>query len=129
MRAIVMGVCFLVATAACGDGPLSARYQPEVVNNTDSFEFQTTGLPGVSSTLRYSWQNTGVRANVDQASAVTGGAVTLTIRDADGRQVYSRSLSDNGTFVTGAGTAGVWAIEIVFSRATGTVNFRAQKTT
>lgn len=129
MRASFIGIVLLAAVAACGGDALDPRYQPEVVNSTDSFEFQTTGLRGVSSTLRYSWQNTGVRANIDQASALTGGSVMLTVRDANGTQVYSRSLSDNGTFVTAAGTAGVWTIEIVFDRATGTVNFRAQKTT
>jgi hypothetical protein len=41
--------------------------------------------------------------------------------------VYSRSLSDNGTFTSAAGTTGTWTIRVVFSGTSGTINFRSDK--
>jgi hypothetical protein len=55
--------------------------------------------------------------------------MTLTISDASGAQVYSRSLADNGAFVTADGAAGTWTIRITYTAASGTANFRAQKKT
>jgi hypothetical protein len=55
--------------------------------------------------------------------------MVLTITDANGTQVYSRSLADNGTFVTADGVAGTWTVRVTYTLATGTVNFRAQKKT
>ena len=55
--------------------------------------------------------------------------MTLVITDANGTQVYSRSLSDNGTFVTADGVAGTWTVRVTYNGASGTVNFRVQKKT
>jgi hypothetical protein len=60
---------------------------------------------------------------------VTAGSISVVITDAAGTQVYSRSLSDNGTFVTADGVAGAWKIRVVYSGASGTVNFRVEKKT
>lgn len=119
-----------VALGACGSDrsdPLSPAVQPEIINNTDSFSFQVTGVENASTTLTYSWQNTGTVATVNQSAAIASGTATLVIRDAVGTQVYSRSLSDNGTFSSTAGTAGTWTIRVVFSGASGTINFRSDK--
>ena len=56
-------------------------------------------------------------------------SATLVVLDADGEQVYTRSLAENGTFVTAAGAAGSWTIRVTYSAASATVNFRVQKTT
>ena len=128
-RLLAMLVTFAVL-GACGSNrsdPLSPAVQPEIVNNTDSFSFQVTGVENASTTLTYSWQNTGTVATVNQSAAIASGSATLVIRDAVGTQVYSRSLSDNGTFNSTAGTAGTWSIRIVFSGTSGTINFRADK--
>jgi hypothetical protein len=119
----------LAAISACGSSsnPIAPQFQPQVINNVDSFSFQVTGVQNASSTLNYSWQNSGTMATVNQSASISGGSVTLVILDASGTQVYSRSLSANGTFVTTAGTTGVWTIRIVFSGANGTVNFRSDK--
>jgi hypothetical protein len=53
--------------------------------------------------------------------------VSLVITDATGKQVYSRSLTENGTFTTSAGTAGNWTVRVSFSSVSGAVNFRIQK--
>ena len=128
-RLLAMLVTFAVL-GACGSNrsdPLSPAVQPEIVNNTDSFSFQVTGVENASTTLTYSWQNTGTVATVNQSAAIASGSATLVIRDAVGTQVYSRSLSDNGTFNSTAGTAGTWSIRVVFSGTSGTINFRADK--
>jgi hypothetical protein len=119
-----------VAVSACGSdrsNPLSPAVQPEVINNADSFSFQVTGVQNASATLDYSWQNTGTVATVNQSASLSGGSATLIIRDAAGTQVYSRSLSDNGTFTSAAGTTGTWTIRVVFTGTTGTINFRSDK--
>ena len=81
----------------------------------------------VTQTLDYTWHNTGTTADVNQSGVITGGSGTLRILDADGTQVYSRSLTETGTFATSAGTSGDWSIEVTLSSASGTLNFRVQK--
>ena len=120
----------LAAISACGGGssnPIAPQFQPQVINNVDSFSFQVTGVQNASSTLNYSWQNSGTTATVNQSASISGGSATLIILDASGTQVYSRSLTANGTFVTTAGTTGLWTIRVVFSGTNGTVNFRSDK--
>ncbi|MCG6986746.1 MAG: hypothetical protein LJF06_00960 [Gemmatimonadetes bacterium] len=121
---------FLVAAflaGGCGGNVVGPSNQPEVGNNTDTFQWQVSNLSGVTQTFTYQWSNTGVAANINQASALTGGSATLTIADAAGTQVYSGSLSNNGTFQSSSGTAGSWTVTVVLSNATGTLNFRLQK--
>jgi hypothetical protein len=127
---LLAALVMLGALSACGSdrsNPLSPAVQPEVVNNADAFSFQVTGVQNASATLDYSWQNTGTVATVNQSASISGGSATLIIRDAAGTQVYSRSLSDNGTFTSAAGTTGTWTIRVVFSGTSGTINFRSDK--
>lgn len=113
---------------ACGGGSATApRYQPQVSNVANNFAFQVTALQNVSDNLQYNWQNDGTSANVNQSPSNLSGAVSLVILDAAGTQVYSRSLAENGTFTTAAGTSGKWTIRVTFSSASGAVNFRVQK--
>jgi len=117
----------LLAAGCSSDNVLGPDNQLEVTNNTDTFQAQTSNMVDITQTLTYTWQNTGTTANVDQSGAITGGGGTLLILDADGSQVYSRSLTETGTFVTTAGTTGAWTIEVALSGTSGTLNFRVQK--
>ena len=129
-RAIIASFILLAATfAGCGGGSaLNPQFQPQVTNQADNFQFQTTGITNITQTLTYTWQNSGTLANINQACAITGGTASLTVKDASGNQVYSASLTANGTYMTSpAGTAGAWTITITLNKATGTLNFRAQK--
>lgn len=121
-------IALAIPFSGCSDttGP---GVEPEIRNLVDSFEFQTSKLESYSKTLQYTWTNTGAVANINQSSSLSGGSVQLVIRDADGNEVYSRSLADNGTFVTAAGSPGTWSLSVVLSDATGTLNFRAEKKT
>ena len=123
---IVRAVGTAVVLAALSCDPL-APFQPEIGNTADSFQFQVTDMRNVTLTRDYEWQHTGSVANVNQATTISAGSAILTVRDAAGSQVFRRDLTENGTFQTGAGTAGKWNIRVEFSRATGTVNFRVQR--
>lgn len=117
-----------VAIAACdGGNVIGPDNQPEITNATDNFQWQVSNLDNVTQTLTYNWQNTGTSANVNQATSPSGGSATLIVRDANGAQLYSRSLSETGTFQTDSGTAGAWTIVVELSGASGTFNFRVQK--
>lgn len=112
----------------CGGGNvLNPKFQPQVANLTDNFQFQATGVTNVTQTLNYNWQNTGTLASVNQATTLTGGSATLTIFDSGGAQVYTKDLTSNGTFATTSGTTGAWRINLALSGASGTINFRVQK--
>jgi hypothetical protein len=118
----------LALAAACGNGtgPL-APYQPQISNVADNFQFQATGVSNITWTYTYTWSNSGDSATVNQATTVSGGSATLTILDHNGTQVYTQSLSANGTFGMTKGLAGNWTIKVVFTNYGGTVNFRVQK--
>jgi hypothetical protein len=119
-------ICLIVAACGSNTGPL-APFQPQINNLADDFQFQATGVTNVTWTYRYTWSNSSDTATVNQATTVTGGSATLTILDNNGTQVYSQSLSANGTFGVTKGLHGNWTIKVVFTNYSGTVNFRAQK--
>ena len=121
-------VLLLATVAGCGGGSaLNPQFQPQVTNQPDNFQFQSTGVTNVTQTLQYTWQNSGTMANVNQATTVTAGTATLTIRDAATTQVYQANMTANGTFVTNAGTTGAWTIQVTLTSFSGTINFRVQK--
>jgi hypothetical protein len=119
-------ICTVVAACGSSTGPL-APFQPQINNLPDNFQFQATGVTNVTWTYTYTWSNSGDSATVNQATTVTGGSATLMISDNNGTQVYSQSLSANGTFGVTKGLHGTWTIKVVFTNYSGTVNFRAQK--
>jgi hypothetical protein len=127
MKVLILLLASL-AIAACSDssGPL-APFQPQINNAPDNFQFQATGVTNVTWTYTYTWANSGTSASVNQSTTVTSGAATVTVLDANGVQVYTRSLSADGTFPTAAGATGNWTIRVVFTDYHGTVNFRVQK--
>lgn len=120
-------VLALVLLGCGGNKVTNPQFQPQIANLTDNFQFQATGVTNVTQTLDYTWQNTGTAASVNQATTRTAGSGTLNIFDAGGGQVYTRNLTDNGTFPTSSGTTGNWRINVVLSGYSGTINFRVQK--
>ena len=127
VRAAALAAIVLAGLGACSDSPAAPGIQPEIINQPGNFEYQVSDVQGYTGTLSYSWQNSGVEANVDQSTTVSGGSVTLRILDATGAQVYSRSLAENGSFATTAGQAGAWTVRVIYSGAVApVVNFRAQ---
>lgn len=129
----VLGSLLLVATVAwttaCGNGnsALNPNFQPQISNQTDNFQFQTTGISNVTQTLTYTWQNTGTGSSVNQACAITAGTAFVTLKDANGIAVYSADLKANGTFTSIQGMPGKWTIIVMLTKVNGTLNFRTQK--
>lgn len=119
-------VVMLALAWGCGDDPL-APFEPETNNATDSFQLQATGVTGVSTTLTYVWRNTGTVANVNHSTTTTGGSARLTIRSANGTQVYDKNLAPSLNEQTGSGPAGDWNVQVVLSSYSGTLNFRLQR--
>ena len=113
--------------AACSDGTTAPGRDPEIINTTDNFQYQITDIQDFSGTQSYSWSNTGTTATVNQSASVASGSVSLVLLDANGVQVYSRSLADNGTYSSSAGAAGTWTVRVTYNSAGATVNFRVDK--
>ncbi len=112
----------------CGGGSaLAPQFQPQINNVVDNFQFQSTAVTNVTQTLTYTWQNTGIAANINQATTVSAGTAVVAIRDAVGVQVYSAGLQNNGTFQSATGQTGNWTIQVVLNNYSGTLNFRVQK--
>jgi hypothetical protein len=118
----------LAALAACSsDNVIGPGNQLQVTNAPDDFQFQVSNLNNVTQTLTYTWSNTGDSANVNQASSLTSGSATLTIRGPTGTLLYQSGLQSNGTFHTLKDATGVWQIQVAMNKADGTLNFRVQK--
>lgn len=119
------GAVILLMVMACSDANvIGPENQLEVANNPGAFEWQVTALNKVTQTLTYSWTNPGTTANVNQASSLGSGSATVRVTDGSGAQVYTRSLSENGTFQASAGTTGTWTVVVTLDEASGTLNFR-----
>ncbi len=117
----------LMLIAGCGSGSaLNPVFQPQVANNPDNFQFQSTGVQNVTQTLQYTWSDSGTHASINHATTVSAGSAVLTIQDAKGATVFSGDLKANGTFTSVAGQAGNWTIVLVLSNYSGTLNFRVQ---
>ena len=117
-----------VVLAACGDATGPGR-EPEIINTTDNFQYQISDVRDFTGTQVYTWQNTGTTATVNQSAAVAAGSVTLVLRDAAGMEVHNRSLAENGTFSSSAGTPGQWTVRVIYGDADATVNFRLDRAT
>lgn len=120
----------LLLVAACDGSPTTPGLEPQVVNKTDAFSYQTSALSNVTGSSEYAWQNTGTNAKVTHASdAGATGAATLTILDAGGLQVYSGPFATTGETVTSpSGAAGSWTIRVTYASYSNTqVNFAVIK--
>ena len=129
-RASVAALATVMVLAACSDSPTAPGIQPQVVNDTDAFSYQTSDLSNVTGSWDYTWQNTGTTAKITHASdAGASGSATVTIADATGAQVYSGAFATTGEVVTSpAGSAGAWTIQVTYTNYTNTqVNFAVIK--
>lgn len=125
--AFLISVAWLTGCSDSSTPPPPPGIQPEIVNITDSFEYQVQSIDGYSGTASYTWQNSGTTAAVDHSSIVSGGVGSLVVLDAVGTEVYSDVLTDSGSVASQAGVAGAWTIRITYTTFSGTVNFRVQK--
>ena len=125
--AVVTALAAIATLSGCSDKNPIAPFQPEVINNADAFQFQITAARNVTTTLNYSWVNSGTRATINHSTARRQGTATVTVFDANDLQVYTHSLVASGTEQSAVGVAGTWRIKIVFGDFDGTANFRVEK--
>jgi len=126
---MAIGLGLILALAAgCGNDNNNtlAPFQPEIVNETDAFQFQVTNAENVTTVVSYTWQNTGTQATVNHSSTVNSGTATVTILDAQQTQVYTGGLVASANEPTQAGEAGAWTIQVVLMECSGTLNFRVE---
>jgi hypothetical protein len=118
----------VVVVYSCGNNndPMSP-YNPEIINNTNNFEFQITAAENLDHAENYIWRNNGSQATINQSCSITAGRATVFLSDSTGAVLYTGDLTDNGTFQSAAGVAGSWTIRIEFVNLDGTVNFRTQR--
>ena len=118
-----------ISLAGCSKTPTStlAPFEPQIVNNQDAFQLQATGVTNVSTTLVYSWKNSGTRATINHSTTTTAGSTLLTIKDSLGTTLYSKALVPSLNEPTTAGVAGTWSVTLTLTNYSGTLNFRAEK--
>lgn len=128
----LLGLAVVLVSMAVGCGsdkpsaPLAA-FSPEIVNNTDNFSFQATDTRNVTTTVQYTWSNSGNQATIDHSSALSSGIASIVLLDANGTEVYQSGLLASGTPSSLVGVAGDWTIRVTLSHCYGTLNFRVQK--
>jgi hypothetical protein len=118
----------LVVTAtatACGSDPL-APFEPQISNAAGNFQLQATNVASVTTTLTYSWANSGTRATINHSTVTSAGTTLLVIRDGAGVTVYSKALSPSLNEPTAVGQAGTWSVQLTTTNYSGDLNFRAQ---
>ena len=125
LSALILLAGSLVLTG-CSDDPF-APYEPEISNKVDSFSLQATGVENVTTIKDYIWENTGVSANVNQATTVNRGTASLKVLDGEGQEVYLANLATNGTSTTSTGLTGDWTIRVILTGYSGTINFSLEK--
>ncbi len=128
---IILSLLFALLAIGCSSSnppsvPLS-NFSPEIVNNIDAFSFQITNGENITTTVEYSWENTGTQATIDHSTTTTAGTASIVIFDADSAQVYTNGLVASANEPTTVGTAGTWKIRVSFVNYSGTANFRLQK--
>jgi hypothetical protein len=121
-----LALTLALAASACSSDPLDP-FQPEINSATDNFQLQATSVTGVTATRSWSWSNTGTRATINHSTTTTAGSARVSVRDATGTEVYTKTLVPSLNETSAAGTAGTWTIILTLTGYSGTLNFRVQK--
>ena len=127
---LILLLGFALFVGACGSDEvpnLLAPFEPEIVNNADSFQFQITGATNVTVIRSYVWTNITTGATINHSTTHTDGTGTVVVLDAEGTEVYRSSLKASGTEQSQTGMAGAWMVQVIFSNFDGTANFRIEK--
>ena len=132
MKSQYLNTALLLITAlvisSCGSGPAAplSLYEPEIVNDSDSFSFQATAIENVSGMFTYTWSNSGTQATINHSTVITDGTASVTIYDNDGTQVYSNGLASSLNEASQAGVGGNWQIVVTLVNCYGTINFSSE---
>ena len=128
MRLLLALASTLVVISGCfGSGHCSVSQgntgQAGVCNTKDGFSYGEQGGP-ISKSAHYDWQNSKGGALVSLGSQGTG-SIKVTLHDAAGTAVFSRSFTGPGQFGASEhaqrGKAGAWKIDLDFSNVNGQI--------
>ena len=113
-------------TAGCSASNSSSG-QVAVCNEKGSFSYSTNaGM--TTKTDSYTWENPASKAVVQSSMNMGVGSATVTIKDAAGKQVFSKTFQGSGqagsSETTQEGQAGAWQIEVKMTGASGQVAFQ-----
>ncbi len=115
-------IALVLTCAGCASTHKVAR-DLTVMNDPQEFSLHIGAVENFSDRLRYQWGNGTTKATVRQASRITDGLARLEVRDGTGIIVHSKSLAEQGSFLTAEGKPGVWRISVIMQGATGSVTF------
>jgi hypothetical protein len=101
-----------------------------VTNVADEFHLQWSDLINFTGNRQYTWVNNGSRANITQSSVglTSADSVKLIIRNPAGVEVYRGDLRVTGGFQSATTSNGTYTIRVEIRNATGTIDFRVQRT-
>lgn len=120
-------VLILIISTHCTTNTLQPKLDPQIVNQTDLFEFKIIDVRSINQQLSYQWQNNGITANIFNGSAITKGTATMKITDEAGIEVLSENLEKSGDFFSSSGESGNWRIELNLIDVSGTVHVRVER--
>ena len=121
---------FLATLTSCSVGvPLGPESQVEVTKETDDFLLRAWYMENGTTTLTYSWGNTGTQATVDITQFISSGSVILIIKDDVGTVVHQDDIANDNDTDTAVGVAGDWEVELRFQNATGSFDLSIRKKT
>ena len=122
-----MPMLSLISALSCTTNTLEPNLNPQIVNQTDYFEFKIVNVRYIDQQLVYQWQNNGITANIFNGSAITEGKAAVTISDTDGVKVFSEDLEKVGSLFSSSGESGQWRIEMNLTNVSGTVHIRVER--
>jgi hypothetical protein len=120
-----MSVGLSGCTAGC-EASQSASGQEAGCSNAGAFSYAKQ-MSMSSATETKTWSNSASKAAVQWSMQMSSGSMSVTVKDAAGATVFSKTFSGMGqqasSSTTSAGQAGDWTITIKFVGATGQVAF------
>ncbi|MGH7529268.1 MAG: hypothetical protein ACREMN_02705 [Gemmatimonadales bacterium] len=128
--ALVIAMAGGALTACRGGGSAGpSSGEPVVTNSPDDFHLVWSDLSTFTGSRNYTWVNNGTRATVTQSSSglTSADSVKLIIRNPSGAEVYRGDLRVLGGFQSTTTNAGNYTIRIEIRGATGTIDFRVQR--
>lgn len=117
----------IILVIHCTKNTLETRLDPEIINQTDRFEFKIINVRSTNERLSYQWQNNGITANMFNGSTITEGSAFIRITDEAGIEVLSENLERSGDFFSSSGESGNWRIELNLINLSGTVHIRVER--
>ena len=99
----------------------------DAVSNQDNNFSYSTNAGMTTKTENFEWTNSGSKAAVHWSMNMGMGSASLTVKDAAGKQVFTKSFSGTGqqasSQTTTTGEAGEWTITVKLTGASGQIAF------